>query len=205
MLQRNLHITAGLNKPAFLIQFKSCCLLSFGSIAIRSCGLLLSVTLDSLQYYGSCARPWQDRGRGRAGGQCRGRRTSTLSWHRPATGSTAFRLGAKTNNSSDGMPKWIRAGMAKKHLMLFKCYLVDGSGWYQSAIESVLCYSPWEQSRWPYVGYSKSLANHILKQISDSWVLKRNFSYSIQARVQQWCLRSENLAHFLLVPFRLKG
>lgn len=113
------------------------------------------------------------------------RTSSTLSWHSPATGSMAFGPAAKKKNSSEEMPKWIEAGTAKKHLMLFKCYLVDGSGWYGPTVGPVLYYSPWEQSRWPYVGYSKCSAKHILKQISDSWVLKGNFSYSIQTRVQR--------------------
>lgn len=124
-------------------------------------------------------------GRGGAGEQWGERRTSTLSWHSPATGSMAFGLGAKKKSSSEEMPKWIGAGTAKKHLMLFKCYLVDGSGWYRPTVGPVLYYSPWEQRRWPYVGYSKRSAKHILKQISDSWVLKGNFSYSIQTRVQR--------------------
>jgi len=42
--------------------------------------------------------------------------------------SAACGITAKKKNSSEEMPKWIRAAMVKKHPMLFKCYLFDCRG-----------------------------------------------------------------------------
>lgn len=133
-------------------------------------------------------------GRGGAGERRGESTTSTLSWHGPAAESMAFGLRAKKKNVSEEMPKWIGAGAAKKHLVLSKCYLVDGSGWYRPTVGAVLCYSLREHSRWPELLMWAILnvqPNTFLEQISDSWVLKENFSYSIQPRVQRRCLSEE--------------